>query len=139
MIAAPSERATPPTARPCFDLPSEGELVANGKKLVGSAQWRNENAWLQHGSILVDDDQSSLPSFASPVSTGDPDDAVPEPATLSALLRRTPDANEVAGAMFDAVRSLEDADAVEISEQEIRQETLRIVPQFLDERWTWRR
>jgi hypothetical protein len=80
-----------------------------------------------------------LPSFASPVSTGDPEDAVPEPATLSALLRRTPDANEVAGAMFDAVRSLEDADAVEISEQEIREETLRIVPQFLDERWTWRR
>jgi hypothetical protein len=41
--------------------------------------------------------------------------------------------------MFDAVRSLEDADASDLSEDEIRAEALEHVPHFLDEGWTWRR
>ncbi len=138
-IAAPSNRAVTPTALPCFQLPSEGELVAAGRKLVGSAQWRDESALLQHGSILVDDDQSSLPSFAAGRAEAATDGAVPPPATLNALLGRSPDASEVAEVMFDAVKSLEDADAVRIGEDEIREETLRHVPHFLDESWTWRR
>jgi hypothetical protein len=60
-------------------------------------------------------------------------------ATLAALLGRAPDATEVASAMFDAVRSLEDADAVELDEDEIRAEALKHVPRFLDKEWTWRR
>lgn len=136
-LAAPSDRALPPSARPCFDAPAEGELVAGGRKLVGSAQWREERALLQHGSILVDDDQSSLPSFSS--NDRAPKDSVPEPATLRALLGRSPETSEVAGMMFEAVRSIEDAQAMTIDEDEIREETLRHVPQYLDEKWTWRR
>jgi hypothetical protein len=41
--------------------------------------------------------------------------------------------------MFDAVRSLEDEDATELTEDEIRADTLKQVPRFLDEDWTWRR
>jgi hypothetical protein len=41
--------------------------------------------------------------------------------------------------MFDAVRSLEDAEATELDEDEIRAEALQRVPRFLDEEWTWRR
>jgi lipoate-protein ligase A len=136
-LAAPSARAVAPTAQPCFELPSEGELIADGRKLVGSAQWRDESALLQHGSILVEDDQSSLASFAARGAAGD--DAVPKPATLSALLGRAPNTDEVAGVMFEAVKSLEDADAMKIDEEEIRKETLPLIPQFLDESWTWRR
>jgi hypothetical protein len=55
------------------------------------------------------------------------------------LLGRTPDATEVANAMFDAVRSLEDAEAAELDEGEIRAEALQHLPRFLDEEWTWRR
>jgi lipoate-protein ligase A len=123
--------------RSCFETPAEGELVVQGCKLVGSAQWRSERALLQHGSILVDDDQSSLPIFAIGAETGS--DSIPGPATLHGLLGRTPDANEVANAMFDAVRSLEDEDATELSEDEVREETLQHIPHFLDEDWTWRR
>lgn len=137
-VAAPTERAAAPNAGPCFEAPSEGEVVAGGKKLVGSAQWRDENALLQHGSILVDDDQSSLPSFAMGEG-GSTRDAVPEPATLCALLGRPTDPEELAGVMFEAVKSLEDPEAMMIEEDEIRDETLRHIPQFLDERWTWRR
>jgi lipoate-protein ligase A len=119
-------------------MPGEGELVAGGAKLVGSAQWRDGGALLQHGSILVEDDQSSLPSLTSGAlneSLG----SIAQPATLAALLGRAPDPAEVAGAMFDAVRSLEDSDAAELDEDEIRAEALKHVPRFLDREWTWRR
>ena len=134
--AATSERAPVPSVRPCFEVPGEGELVARGAKLVGSAQWRENGALLQHGSILVDDDQSSLPLFAASGGTAE---SVPSPATLHALLGRAPDADEVAAAMFDAVRTLEDADATELAEDDVRGDALERVPNFLDEDWTWRR
>jgi len=41
-----------PTASPvCFDVPSNYEITANGKKLVGSAQARRNEGVLQHGSL----------------------------------------------------------------------------------------
>lgn len=131
-----SGRAAAPSVRPCFETPAEGELVAHGSKLVGSAQWRDDGALLQHGSILVNDDQASLPSLSAGAWSGGETIA---PATLHALLGRAPSAQEVASVMFDAVRSLEDADASELAEDDIRDETLEHVPHFLDEDWTWRR
>ncbi len=135
--AATSERAPPPSVRPCFETPGEGELVARGAKLVGSAQWRDDSALLQHGSILVDDDQSSLPVLATGMQVAD--GSIPAPATLHALLGRAPAVTEIAAVMFDAVRGLEDADASELDEDDIRDEALQHVPHFLDEAWTWRR
>ena len=135
--AKSSERAAVPSVRPCFETPAEGELVARGSKLVGSAQYRDEGALLQHGSILVNDDQSSLPDFAARLSAES--ESVPTPATLHALLGRSPDPAEVAEAMFDAVRSLEDARAIELDEDEVRGAALQHVSHFLDEGWTWRR
>jgi lipoate-protein ligase A len=137
-LASPKERAAVPSIRPCFETPGEGELVAQGSKLVGSAQWRDEGALLQHGSILVEDDQSALPSFAAARAVADSESISP-PATLRALLGRSPDVAEVASAMFDAVRSLEDAEATELTEDEIREETMGHIQHFLDEDWTWRR
>ena len=136
-LASPAERAPTPGMRPCFDAPGEGELVARGRKLVGSAQFRDGGALLQHGSILVDDDQSSLPLLATRTRTLG--DEIPPPATLRTLLGRAPEIAEVAGAMFDAVRSLEDEEATEMAEEEICKETARHVPHFLDEGWTWGR
>jgi len=132
-----SQRAPAPGMRPCFDTPTRGELVSQGAKLVGSAQWRENGALLQHGSILVDDDQSSLPDFSAALEATR--GALPTPATLHALLGRAPDVEEVASAMFDAVRSLEDATATQMLEDDVRAEALELVPDFLDEDWTWRR
>src|SRR3954469_9738021 len=36
------ERTPVAGVRSCFEIPAEGELVAQGAKLVGSAQWRND-------------------------------------------------------------------------------------------------
>jgi lipoate-protein ligase A len=38
---------------PCFTVPTGHEISARGKKLVGSAQKRNKDGFLQHGSILL--------------------------------------------------------------------------------------
>ena len=134
--AAGSHRAEVPSIRPCFEIPAKGELVAEGAKLVGSAQWREDGALLQHGSILVDDDQSSLVDLSiAPIRTG----PWSPPASLHSLLGRTPDTAEVACAMREAVRSLEDDGVMELNEDEVRAATLERVPQFLDEAWTWRR
>jgi len=52
-----------PTVRPsdgptsCFAMPVGGEIVVQGRKLVGSAQVRRADAFLQHGSILLDGTQ----------------------------------------------------------------------------------
>jgi lipoyl(octanoyl) transferase len=43
--------------RSCFAAPVGGEIVARGRKLVGSAQVRRGAAFLQHGSVLLDGSQ----------------------------------------------------------------------------------
>src|SRR5262249_12597169 len=53
-----------PGFAPCFEAPAVGELVVSGRKLVGSAQVREDGALLQHGSILVEDDQGMLASLS---------------------------------------------------------------------------
>ena len=47
-------------ANPCFTSSSRYELTFERKKIVGSAQVRRENALLQHGSILLNHDQSKV-------------------------------------------------------------------------------
>jgi lipoate-protein ligase A len=44
----------------CFDSPSWYELVVEGRKIAGSAQVRQKNVVLQHGSILLDMDTDQL-------------------------------------------------------------------------------
>src|SRR5213075_370877 len=49
-----------PTVRPsdgptsCFAAPVGGEIIVRGRKVVGCAQGRRRDAFLQHGSILLD-------------------------------------------------------------------------------------
>jgi lipoate-protein ligase A len=39
--------------QPCFASPGRAELLVDGRKLLGSAQRRTANAFLQHGSLLL--------------------------------------------------------------------------------------
>lgn len=50
-------RAPRPSAGACFATSVGGELVVRGAKLVGSAQLREGAAFLQHGSILLNNGQ----------------------------------------------------------------------------------
>ncbi|MBL7032285.1 MAG: lipoate--protein ligase family protein [Nitrospira sp.] len=44
----------------CFKAVSYGEITVNGKKIIGSAQRRYSNGFMQHGSILLDFDAEKL-------------------------------------------------------------------------------
>jgi lipoyl(octanoyl) transferase len=48
---------------PCFLAPNRHEIMASGKKLVGSAQKRTANAVLQHGSIPLTPAFRDLPDY----------------------------------------------------------------------------
>ena len=120
---------------PCFHYPSIGEITVRGHKLVGSAQWRSDGALLQHGSILVDDDQIQLSSLL--IDEGEP---IPKPATLREELGRAPTDREVANALFDAVRAHEDPTATEIEpDLALLNHTQTLQAHYLDDAWTWRR
>lgn len=134
-VANPVEAPLPPAEIPCFAQPSKGELVSAGRKLVGSAQTRENGALLQHGSILIGDDQSLIAavSLTPPVSN-----AVPA-ATLSSALGRTPEISEVADALFAAVRRNEDPGATPLDECDVSDRTARHLARYESEWWTWRR
>ena len=126
----------PGSTAPCFDHPAPGEIVASGGKLVGSAQWRDDGALLQHGSILLTGDQALVSSLLRM-----PEPTPPPPATLAELLGRVPAFEEVREALFSAARTLEDGDATPL-----RADDAELVagmrdqhPRFIDAAWTWRR
>jgi lipoate-protein ligase A len=134
-VASPQGRTLTPDGTPCFAEPAAGEITADGRKLVGSAQWRDEGALLQHGSIIVDDDQSTIAELllaAAPSS--------PPPATLSGLLGLSPDRDTVAEALFSAVRALADDAAEPLTALEIAELDIEsYVARYRDQSWTWRR
>jgi lipoate-protein ligase A len=134
-LARPASRARQPTALPCFAEPASGEIVVGDRKLVGSAQWRDDGALLQHGSILVDDDQTIIPQLMR-----EPAEMPPPPATLREVLGRAPAAREMANALFSAVRRVEDALASPLTRDELDQlDTDTFAEHYRDGSWTWRR
>ncbi len=134
-VAPRKERARAPDATPCFERPGEGELTFEGRKLAGSAQWRSDGALLQHGSILVGDDQGRLSEFAL---AAQPD--LPEPATLAQAMGRTPSLDEAAASFAAAVRELEDPHVAPLEvDDDLRARVTSLIVQYSDDSWTWRR
>lgn len=84
---ATAARAPIPSLAPCFAEPVEGEVVAAGRKLVGSAQRVLDGVILQHGSLPLHDDQGAV---AALVVGRDPSAQDAPPATLVEVLGREP-------------------------------------------------
>jgi len=94
----PSGRAPGPGGGACFAAPVGGEIVAGGLKLVGSAQVREGDALLQHGSLLLENGQDVV----TRVTVGP---SVPPAATaLSAVLGRPVTFDEVADAIAETAK-----------------------------------
>ena len=129
-------RTPQPGELPCFAEPAEGELVTPAGKLVGSAQVRDDGALLQHGSILIADDQGLISSF---LKNPRPELNAPNAATLTQALGRVPSFDEIATSLFDAVRELEDSGAAILDERETSNATARLLDKYQNEQWTWRR
>lgn len=132
-LAHPSGPSLPPDAGPCFRQPAEGEVTARGRKLIGSAQVRLGGAVLQHGSIILDGDQSILRELR-----GD-DEPVPPPATLRRLMGFVPEVEALARCLQDGLAltlggtwtsgTWSKAEGLASEELEAH---------YSDEDWTWR-
>jgi len=128
------ERLPSPASAPCFERPATGEIMFDGRKLVGSAQFRNENALLQHGSILIADDQPLVTQLARrPVGE------VAPAATLQQALGREPDFDEVANELARGLqaRTGQQPLALHVSELDSEVEDLR--RRYASDDWTWER
>ena len=139
-----TEAAEPRSMRPegaaCFAMPARGELTLGGRKLVGSAQVRQDGALLQHGSILLDDDQGRIAAFAvGPFLASAPAAALrtalgPEVGyhtvrdALLDVVATEVTAADTAGLAFPLDDPALSGDAFEAS-----------LAQFRDDAWTWRR
>ena len=134
--ATVTSRTPVPGDLPCFAEPAAGELVSNGAKLVGSAQIRENGAMLQHGSILIHDDQHLIPTLLRNKVL---ENETPRAATLNEALGRDPTCEAVADALFAAVRALEDSRATTMDESEVADLTAKHLPHFENPLWTWRK
>ncbi len=135
LAQATARRLPPPGSAPCFELPAPGEIVLGARKLVGSAQLRDGGAFLQHGSILIDDDQSRVAELsAASIPASAP------AATLREALGRAPTLHEVAEALFSAVRAQADPDAAPfIGDASLERAARTARARYIDALWTWRR
>lgn len=101
--AADSKPATDPGAV-CFEVPSAYEIVAGGRKLIGSAQWRSRGGILQHGSLPLRGDLARIVDY---LALSDDQRQVKRPrirarATTLALARgRNLSFAQVAGALVE--------------------------------------
>jgi lipoyl(octanoyl) transferase len=127
------------TAVPCFQAPAAGEVVAGGRKLVGSAQRCMDGVVLQHGSILMDGMQSRVADLVV-TAAGRGALAGAGSVTLAELLAAPPSWQELAEAIAAgfaetlgtrlAPRTLTAAERARAGLHEAS---------YANARWTWRR
>jgi lipoyl(octanoyl) transferase len=119
----------------CFATSVPGELLLGGRKLAGSAQWRDATAWLQHGSILITDDQGLL----APATRGSVP-AVSAAATLGAL-PSPPAAAAFARAFADAWARQQQVDVTWVASEDLLapSDIARFRDRYTDPAWIWQR
>jgi lipoate-protein ligase A len=125
-----------PSATPCFDAATPGEVVSGGRKLVGSAQWREGGGILQHGSILIADDQH----LVAGLTNAPPSAPV---ATLRDLLGDEPTLDGVAGALRTALdatlaRAAKPRSTLFAWDPETVAAAHALSARYADDAWTWR-
>lgn len=134
-LAAAPPRAPRPADGACFAAPVGGEVLVQGWKVVGSAQLREGNALLQHGSMLLEDDQALVRELAI---TPDPRPAAERP--LAQLLGRPISWEEAADAVTAAVERAWPGPVVPIDGlPRLSARATAWEPTYQSEGWTWER
>lgn len=126
-LATAGTRPATLSAGACFAQPVGGEVLIGGRKVVGSAQVRQGNAFLQHGSILLGGSQEIVARI------GRRPMAAPGASSLSEALGRRVELLEVAGAIADTWLENGETTSHESIPHPIR------LSCFADPAWTWRR
>ena len=118
----------------CFAAPVGGEVVVNSKKVIGSAQLRGQTALLQHGSLLLEDDQSLVRSLQIGLNLQESSEA-----TLSALAERPIHFDEAAAAVAGAVAATGLGPIDPQGPNEVLRRARLHYDTYQSEQWTWER
>jgi lipoate-protein ligase A len=143
--AIPREQPGAPKPAACFAAPSQHEIMVNGRKVIGSAQRRQGNVLLQHGSILLDLDVATLMALLRFPSADEQERTSArvrnESVTLNRLLGREVPYDEVSRALadgFPAALDIELAPGVLTPWEQEQVERLRRDKYMADE-WRFRK
>ncbi|MBV9775047.1 MAG: lipoate--protein ligase family protein [Gemmatimonadetes bacterium] len=127
-------RAPVPSLAPCFQEPVEGEVVVGARKLVGSAQWRERGVVLQHGSLLLADDQGEVGRLAREALPGDGE----APTSLAELCEPVPAWERIVEAL---AAGWEEATATRLHPGGLtadeRERAAELARRYADPAWTW--
>jgi lipoate-protein ligase A len=113
----------------CFAAPVGGEVISGDQKLVGSAQFRVDDTLLQHGSILLENQQDIIASISRGAA------APNQAGGLNSVLKRNVGFSEVADQLHSAVTSEWHGDWSVENGAHFETECYN----FDDPDWTWRR
>ena len=129
-LAEPApERRAGLAAGACFASPAGGEILADGRKLVGSAQVREGDAFLQHGSILLEDHQDVVRQ----VTRGSAHE--PAATSISAIVGRSVGFGEVADVVVAEAKGIWPGTWTSGSAAPVTD----LLTRFSDPAWIWRR
>ncbi len=127
-------RAPVPSTAPCFAEPVEGEVLAEGRKLVGSAQVHREGVLLQHGSLPFRPGAASL-RLAPLLPSAGPG----SPAYLESVLGSMPSWERIVLALAEAWEDLIGPLEFSVLEAHERAMAQDLEARFASSDWTWRR
>jgi lipoate-protein ligase A len=134
VLAPIPDRIVGLTAGACFATSAGGELMVSGYKIVGSAQLTQGRAFLQHGSVLLEDGQSLVSELTSIPGRAHHGSA----ANLSGLLERTISFGEARDAVIGAARRAWGSPMTTSETLQLDASPVHLT-RFSDPGWTWRR
>ena len=121
----------------CFSGVAPGEIAIGTRKLIASSVWRERGAYLQHGSILIHDDQRRLTPL---LGTG-----ASQPQAAAVLSEWLTSANTseaivdlVETALHEAFRHFGNAVPWSIPTEVLR-DVYRVQAELAESSWLWRR
>lgn len=139
---AGNARTTREWSMACFRRPEAGEVVASGRKLVGSAQRMEGRVILQHGSLLLGGSQSVAEELLERSSASSPAtaDHAAGWTTLDAEIGQRPTVERLASALAGGFeRALGTSLAPATMAGSEAAEARRLKERYGSEAWIWRR
>ena len=129
---APRTATASVDAGACFARPAGGEIMVGGRKVVGSAQLRQGDAFLQHGSILLGEDQATVGSVTRGAAAAD------LPTTLQAIVGASLEEGDIIAAVSRAAaRRWTGVWERYESRDDIVASSGRYAPHYRSSEWTW--
>lgn len=132
-LAGPQSRTAALDSGACFASPAGGEVMVGGAKVIGSAQLKQGGAFLQHGSILLEDTQDVIQR----VTRGHPPASRDRP--LAAILGRDLGFDEAASAISERAAAWAPGCSPWSLESELAPLALAHEARFRSAQWTWQR